>query len=350
MPTTYDPKDWKKRIINPAGEVNTILTSANIKNSESTDQHIPLDSQSPPKSTISEEFIRSLEIAHFQLLKEYIARGESLDVIDTKGNTPLHVACSYNHFETAKLLIEANASLDLTDTGGNTSLHLACRHNHFETTKLLIDANANINAENTSNATPLMLATIAHNTKATKYLLSYTPNLNLKNSAGHTALQIASDISEGYKQSKKTGEEPYTLKNITAIKELLLQHQEKKPLGKSNFMATLKETTFNKQLIYYSGKALTYDQKEKNPNIMTLLCLKVLYSVFIDEIEKMTSKDEIPRKKKYYLRSLSVIQSVEGEKSADVDAMKALIKLKFNAPEIDFYSIIEENKAGMLAP
>ena len=71
---------------------------------------------------------------------------------------PAHDACTYGSTRCLELLIKANARLDVLDTDGNTPLHLAGLDGAQMCAETLLRAHLDPNQPNDSQETPLMLA------------------------------------------------------------------------------------------------------------------------------------------------------------------------------------------------
>ncbi|KAI8326060.1 ankyrin repeat protein, partial [Martensiomyces pterosporus] len=56
---------------------------------------------------------------------QMIRSGTSVDIRDSVGRTPLHVACSCGNVAGARLLIHMGADVNATDNVGNTPLTIA---------------------------------------------------------------------------------------------------------------------------------------------------------------------------------------------------------------------------------
>lgn len=75
------------------------------------------------------------------------------------GRTALHELANYynpiNSKAMFQILVESNADVNIQDSNGNTPLHIACEHGNIELVSLLIQANADINILNYDNYTPM---------------------------------------------------------------------------------------------------------------------------------------------------------------------------------------------------
>jgi len=68
-----------------------------------------------------------------------------VDIVDIKGQTPLHAAAKFNHCECVKMLLEAGANPDGNDMHISTPIHITARDNYPRAMALLIQHGANVN-------------------------------------------------------------------------------------------------------------------------------------------------------------------------------------------------------------
>ena len=68
----------------------------------------------------------------FLCVKALIVNGATVDVRDTQGRTPLHIASIQGYFRLIKLLAPTPASFYLKDNDGCTPLYYACKSSHLE--------------------------------------------------------------------------------------------------------------------------------------------------------------------------------------------------------------------------
>ena len=80
---------------------------------------------------------------------------------DTKGNTPLHIACWYEHFGLVKFLVEERqCSQSVKNQGGELPLHIACCSKHDSALEMikLVSRKCDVNAQTVHGDTPLHYA------------------------------------------------------------------------------------------------------------------------------------------------------------------------------------------------
>ena len=95
-----------------------------------------------------------------KLIKCFIDKIENVDPRDSKGQTPLHKACSNLSFKTAKLLILNGADVNAITDDGDSPLTLLSSHSKHDIKllKMLVDMNANRSHENNTNMRAIDLA------------------------------------------------------------------------------------------------------------------------------------------------------------------------------------------------
>mmetsp|Transcript_10315 Transcript_10315/g.15086 ORF Transcript_10315/g.15086 Transcript_10315/m.15086 type:complete len:451 (+) Transcript_10315:18-1370(+) len=118
----------------------------------------------------------------------YTDSHEDLNLQDTFGQTPLHVAIARRHFEITKRFIELGVDLEKKDTSGNTPLLSAITHNQMDIVKLLIEHKADITAINAEKNTIAHLAVTTPNTKLVELIFSYNEDKDPVNIYGYTPL------------------------------------------------------------------------------------------------------------------------------------------------------------------
>lgn len=77
-----------------------------------------------------------------------------VNVLDSKHNTPLHLAASNNHKAAAILLLASEAHIQAKNIDGNSPLHLAALSNSIECVKILLHVGADRKAQNREGRTP----------------------------------------------------------------------------------------------------------------------------------------------------------------------------------------------------
>ena len=117
---------------------------------------------------------------------------KNLNIQNSEGNTPLHIAVSLRLTSIAKLLIENEANPNIQNYKGNTPLHIAIDCRFLELAKLLIEKEANPNIRNLTGTTAFHLAVKNKLIGITRSLVDYTSYIT-QDSDFNTPLHIAID-------------------------------------------------------------------------------------------------------------------------------------------------------------
>jgi ankyrin repeat protein len=125
---------------------------------------------------------------------------------NSKGWTPLWIACRYGYIKTLKILLSINniqklgankeqIILDINKHSnyGITPLHIACSIGHIECVNILLKmSNINVNKADKEGITPLLAASWCGHTKCVEALLNnYSIDINKASNDGTTALMVA---------------------------------------------------------------------------------------------------------------------------------------------------------------
>ena len=89
-----------------------------------------------------------------------IEAGADLNMIDSRGATPLGTACFEGQTTVLMLLINAGADVNLTGDTGETPLHIAAGKGREACAALLVQAGADLNARNLGDMTPHDIAVL----------------------------------------------------------------------------------------------------------------------------------------------------------------------------------------------
>ncbi|CAH6421038.1 Ankyrin repeat protein [uncultured virus] len=116
-----------------------------------------------------------------------------LDIFDSQGNSPIHIACYFQNLEIIKLLTNTGHIESLLINSYNneylTPLHIACQYQDLETIKYLISLGANLNVKSKYGETPLHIACKYQDYETLEYLVNiYKDELNYQDNYGITPL------------------------------------------------------------------------------------------------------------------------------------------------------------------
>ncbi len=131
-----------------------------------------------------------------RLVKVYVSLGGDINEKDKygNGNTLLHLAAVIDQHELAEILILMGANVNLTNSRGLNPIHLAAQKNSIKTAKLLIANDADIFVQSKIlQGTALFYAASYGFKNFVQLLLEEQPSLiNVANKYGNTPLHIAS--------------------------------------------------------------------------------------------------------------------------------------------------------------
>nr|CAI5860674.1 unnamed protein product [Callosobruchus analis] len=103
--------------------------------------------------------LRAAVEENVERLKSLVRRGKAININDSSGNTPLHVAVIKNNSEILDFLLEQpNLDINARNFAGETPLLLAIKLARLEAASKLVCAGANVNVQNYEHVTPLHLA------------------------------------------------------------------------------------------------------------------------------------------------------------------------------------------------
>ena len=112
------------------------------------------------QSRLRGRYVKTDNIFEFaSQIVEHAAKPRDLDLIDSHGNTPLHLAVQQNNHEAAFLLIKNGADINARDEKGRTPLHRAAGYNAITVARLLIESGADIFAKDEEGLTPPRMGT-----------------------------------------------------------------------------------------------------------------------------------------------------------------------------------------------
>ncbi|KAG5896623.1 hypothetical protein JTB14_009531 [Gonioctena quinquepunctata] len=138
--------------------------------------------------------LRAVVTEDLDEIRHLIKSGQSVNINDNNGNTPLHVAVIKKNFHIVEFLIaQEDIVINARNSIGQTPLFLAVRDGAYELVKFLVDNGANVNLPNYEDVTPLHVSiqypNIAH------ILITNGANINASDYSDDTPLHDAVEDS-----------------------------------------------------------------------------------------------------------------------------------------------------------
>lgn len=101
---------------------------------------------------------------HVPIIELLLSKGAHSEIKNKQGETPLYYAASYGYkMALQRLCEEENADINIMNFKGDTPLHQAVLKSHIAIIKILLNKNACSNIHNSKNLTPLHLAALKGN-------------------------------------------------------------------------------------------------------------------------------------------------------------------------------------------
>lgn len=116
---------------------------------------------------------------------------EDIDVVNSSGLTPLHIAIKKTDFKMAQILLDRGANINHQDNNGNTPLILAVKKKNLELVTFVVLSGGDVNLANSDGITPLHQAAFSGNEKIVDFLLKAHANPHLLNNDGYSAYDFA---------------------------------------------------------------------------------------------------------------------------------------------------------------
>ncbi len=126
---------------------------------------------------------------HLEVVELLLANNADINASQNWGWTILLSAAKWDNTELARIVLANKPDLNIRNSDGNTPLHLAS----FDVMKLLLDAGAEINSKNNDGRTPLheAVSSWSSKTEEVKLLIARNADINAKDNSGETPLSSA---------------------------------------------------------------------------------------------------------------------------------------------------------------
>lgn len=129
------------------------------------------------------------QVAALRFLK---STGQSGDLRDHQGHTPLHAASERGHAKVARQLIKWKGSLRAENSQKRQPLHLAARQGHVPVLRLLLEMRADVEVEDEAKARPVHFAVISGCLRTVEFLVrTARAQVDVRNKDGELPLHLA---------------------------------------------------------------------------------------------------------------------------------------------------------------
>ena len=127
-----------------------------------------------------------------EIVRVAIDEGASVQTINVRGQTPLHLATMTDNVEVVRMLIDGGADIDVAEPGNKLRpLHNAAKNGCPHVCEFLLKHGADMDVQTARGDTALHLAAANGHADIVSLLLSFHANHAISNNAGLTAEQIA---------------------------------------------------------------------------------------------------------------------------------------------------------------
>ena len=140
--------------------------------------------------TIKEEFFASIirgELSDLRIAQEIIDDGLDINTRDELGRSCLHYCAEHNHIDFFKILYNMGAYLAVRDKHGDTPLHLAVSFNRIEVARFLIHniQTQGLNVRANDGFTPLHCACYSGREEIAKMLIEAGARVDIPDDGGN---------------------------------------------------------------------------------------------------------------------------------------------------------------------
>ncbi|XP_014278502.1 putative ankyrin repeat protein RF_0381 [Halyomorpha halys] len=265
-----------------------------------------------------------------RVLSLLISAGVSVDVLDSKGVSPLYLAVKHNSLLMSKLLIDGGANVNQETVEGDTALHEALRNGMVDLAELLIDSGSIGMQKNKYGISPVMLSEKYVITNTVQYLINNKVNLTEDDLLCHFNFMVPDRREE---EGSIRDEENIDLDLILRHSELVNQ-MKSKVLWDSCKEQSIKAKLLNITMINSIAPLV---QSMINLGVRLDVESDATKNAFLNYIEKGNTEMTIPLLNK----GVSVNTTIGGRSALHVAAMNGHTKI--------FYLLVERG-ANIHAP
>lgn len=206
----------------------------------------------------------SLFNCQFDAAKFLLMKGANVNLTDSYGSAPLHLAVSCKNVEPSfiEAIIQKGADVNYKNTSdGFTSLHYAISSRSVGVSKLLIDKGADINAPDNKGTTPLILAVQKDALPVAKLLLERGADVNLFDKRKKNAMSYTKGIFTKKKEMIQLLQNTDGIKPVVKIAASIdTSPRERKTVEKSTSLSLEKQPrVVQVKEIKSDGRFIAYD-------------------------------------------------------------------------------------------
>ena len=125
---------------------------------------------------------------------EALGSGESVDIRDLDGNTPLVRAAFLGLTDLVSHLLQHGATPNAVNDRGWSALHFAAQEGHTALARLLIEAGAEVDLRDQDGNTPLSNAVFSRSTDVVRVLINVGADPNASNDHGISPQELADSM------------------------------------------------------------------------------------------------------------------------------------------------------------
>ena len=128
---------------------------------------------------------------HLEMVRELLARGASVDLPSSLGDTALMNAVRHGRLSVLHVLLQRPTNLELRNSGGDTALMVAAYKGQVACVEALLGAKANPDVQDSDGCTLLMMTAYQGHDACVQALLRAKAKTELQDRDGHSALMYA---------------------------------------------------------------------------------------------------------------------------------------------------------------